>query len=187
MRALRKTFWSTVLYQDRGYKLSTARSLLRSYCFVAWYRLQNRALDARAWALGACNASTWNKAARGYDGGYSHWRCGKRRGHDPEVKVFRDGDYVDGATYGPHRFNNYIWEGPGSRVEYAPLPIHNEDNTDWFNARKVIPFMKVADGRRACDTRRRSRIRARVAEESLERYRRQPRKIPNPFKSDADG
>jgi hypothetical protein len=37
-------------------------------------------------------------------GGYRHWRCGRRRGHD-----------------GKHRFINYTWGGPGERVEYAPV------------------------------------------------------------------
>ena len=39
-------------------------------------------------------------------GGYSHWHCGLKRRHS-----------------GPHRYRNYIWPGPGYRVEYAPIPV----------------------------------------------------------------
>lgn len=39
-------------------------------------------------------------------GGYSHWHCNLKRRHA-----------------GPHRYNNYIWPGPGTRVEYAPVPV----------------------------------------------------------------
>lgn len=38
-------------------------------------------------------------------GGYRHWRCGRRRGHD-----------------GPHRFVNYVWPSDGlGEVEYDPI------------------------------------------------------------------
>lgn len=37
-------------------------------------------------------------------GGYSHWHCQRRRWHK-----------------GAHRYRNYIWPGPGERVEYQPL------------------------------------------------------------------
>lgn len=37
-------------------------------------------------------------------GGYSHWHCQRRKWHK-----------------GEHRYHNYIWPGPGSRVEYAPI------------------------------------------------------------------
>lgn len=39
-------------------------------------------------------------------GGYSHWHCQERKWHK-----------------GDHRYNNYIWPGPGSRVEYAPTEV----------------------------------------------------------------
>lgn len=39
-------------------------------------------------------------------GGYSHWHCGLKRRHS-----------------GPHRYVNYIWPGPGARVEYAPVKV----------------------------------------------------------------
>lgn len=38
-------------------------------------------------------------------GGYDHWHCGLKPRHD-----------------GPHRYRNYIWPGPGTKVEYAPIP-----------------------------------------------------------------
>lgn len=39
-------------------------------------------------------------------GGYSHWHCNLKRRHT-----------------GPHRYRNYIWAGPGTRVEYDPIPV----------------------------------------------------------------
>jgi hypothetical protein len=120
---------------------------------VLWYvpimRLDNRWQDARAVLAGACNVSTWD--GRGYSGGYSHWRCGKARRH------------TDG-----HRFNNYVWDGPGSRPRYDPVPIRNADNTDWFDARTVTPFMRHASGRRAVG--RRSRDRSQAREYAAGRY-----------------
>lgn len=123
------------------------------------HRTSNRWMDLQARLAGACNASTWNEAKGDYDGGYSHWRCGKPRGHDRQVKVFRDGDYVDGATYGPHRFNNYIWPGPGTRVQYAPVPVRGltEYGQDMD---KLVPFRRQTNRRHGIDTLRRSRRRA---------------------------
>lgn len=39
-------------------------------------------------------------------GAYGHWRCTLIRKHT-----------------GSHRYVNYTWAGPGSRVEYDPLPV----------------------------------------------------------------
>ena len=39
-------------------------------------------------------------------GGYTHWHCDQKRRHA-----------------GPHRYRNYIWPGPGTRVEFAPVPV----------------------------------------------------------------
>lgn len=58
-------------------------------------------VDVRAVLSGYCNRSiprVW--------GGYAHWRCALRRGHDL-----------------PHRYRNYTWASPGARVEYDPVPI----------------------------------------------------------------
>jgi hypothetical protein len=88
---------------------------------------------------------------------------------------------------GPHRFNNYIWEGPGHRTEYAPLPIRNDTNTGWFDTRTVIPFRRVTSHRHPIESRRRSRLLARKYEEARVARSRRPRVIPNPFKVDADG
>lgn len=56
-------------------------------------------VDVRARLAGYCNRTIppeW--------GGYSHWRCALKRGHDL-----------------PHRFINYTWAGPGAQVEYDPI------------------------------------------------------------------
>jgi hypothetical protein len=157
MRPERKPgFWRVILTQDRGYRWETFWSMTRGVWYRARHRVGNRLMDARALALGACNVSTWDTAMDEYGGGYNHWRCGKRRGHsDAEAEL------PGGRWNGAHRFNNYIWEGPGHRVEYAPLPIRNDDNTDWFDSRTVIPFRKLADGRHPIESRRRSRLLAR--------------------------
>jgi hypothetical protein len=55
----------------------------------------------------------WDRRVRGYcavqpdedSGGYRHWRCGRSAGHP-----------------GRHRYRNYVWAGPGERVEYDPAP-----------------------------------------------------------------
>jgi len=135
-KTLLSVLWHAERWRDRW-------GLLRS---VLWYvpimRLDNRWQDLRAVLAGACNRSSWN--GHGYSGGYSHWRCGKARGHE------------DG-----HRFHNYVWDGPGSPMRFSPLPIRNDENTGWFDARSVTPFMRLASGRRAVDRRSRSRIVAR--------------------------
>lgn len=57
--------------------------------------------DVAAVLSGYCNrGDSWRW------GGYAHWRCGLRRGHDL-----------------PHRFRNYTWAGPGAQVEYDPVPM----------------------------------------------------------------
>lgn len=170
-------FWRVVFTQERGYRWETFWSMTRGVWYRARYRVGNRLMDARALALGACNASTWDTAIDEYGGGYNHWRCGKARGH---MQVLDD-------RVPAHRFNNYIWEGPGSRVEYAPLPIRNEDNTGWFDSAAVIPFRKLADGRHPIDSCRRSRLLARKYEAARVARSRRPRVIPNPFKVEADG
>lgn len=146
-------WWNSPGFRDDDGSLqwgSVARHF-RSRWHVAIMRLDNRYQDARARLAGACNADLWTGVPPlGYAGGYSHWRCGKARGHADE-----------------HRFNNYTWSGLlGDRTVFDPLPIRNADNTAFFDARVVTPFMKLADGRRAVTTRRRSRLQARWAEEA---------------------
>jgi hypothetical protein len=172
MRERKPGFWRVIFTQERGYRWETFWSMTRGVWYRARYRVGNRLMDARAVALGACNASTWNPAKGDYDGGYNHWRCNKRRGHHLEVPR---GVTLETGDYGPHRFNNYIWEGPGHRTEYAPLPTRNAANTGWFDSSAVIPFQKVASKRHPIDSRRRSRILARKAEENLARYRAEKR------------
>jgi hypothetical protein len=145
----------------------------RSKWFVRRARLDNCWQDLRAVLAGACNASTWDPTIPGYHG-YSHWRCAKKRGHDQEVKVYRDGDYVDGATYGPHRFNNYTWVGPGHKTQFAPLEPRPVNDDDPF-FKRVVPFQKLAGGRRAVSTRRHSRLMYEANQRMMELQRAQRR------------
>lgn len=117
--------------------------ILRSqYWHMPLMRMENRILDGWAVLLGACNQSTWTGVPpTGYAGGYSHWRCGKARGHR-----------------GDHRFQNYTWSGElHEQGKYNPLPITNPDGT-FYDARAVIPFLKVTKKRRAIERRGRCRI-----------------------------
>lgn len=83
--------------------------------FLHWYLIEHKLkaqwLGLRPWAYWkalhavvdnkvpfACQANP-DKA----EGGYSHWHCQLKKRHR-----------------GPHRFVNYTWDGPGSRVQYAP-------------------------------------------------------------------
>lgn len=146
--------WSSFRDDDGSMQWGSVARHFKSRYHVAVMRLDNRWQDLRARLAGACNADLWTgQGLTGYAGGYSHWRCGRERGHQS-----------------PHRFHNYTWTGaPGDRPVYDPLPIRNEANTGWFDTRKVIPFMKLTGGRRAVDTRARSRRRAELQDAFMAR------------------
>lgn len=148
--------WRGFRDDDGSIQWDSVRGHFRSQLWVAWFRLHNRWQDTRAVLAGACNASTWNPQKRDYDGGYNHWRCGKRRGHMANTLVT---GHEDGRS-GPHRFINYTWDGPGTKVKYAPMPIHQPGLARWFDTSAILPFMRLADGRKGVDTRRRARRRA---------------------------
>lgn len=145
----RKSLWralrETESWRDR-------RGIVRGLAWTAWFRTCNRWSDMLARLSGACNRDTWTgEPPSFYAGGYSHWRCGKRRGHT-EPDPVRPGS--------PHRFINYVWDGPGTRVEYAPLPTRNADNTGWYDLGAVLPFRRLTSRRRPVATRRRARLQA---------------------------
>lgn len=58
--------------------------------------------DLRAWIGCWCNDCPARRDHTG--GGYAHWRCERRRGHD-----------------GLHRFVNYVWSADG-KADYVPVP-----------------------------------------------------------------
>jgi hypothetical protein len=107
--------------------------------WIQIHRVQNRLQDLRAWFAGACNASTWDGET--YAGGYSHWRCGRARGH---LK-----------TGQPHRFKNYIWV-PGKQVKHDPIPVASEagHRLQW---REELPYDRESSGRAPTDRRGRAR------------------------------
>lgn len=142
------------------YYRENPRQALRGLGYRVHHRLANRVLDVRAVLAGACNASTWDEDLGDYAGGYSHWRCGKRRGHSD----------ADERMDGAHRFNNYVWGGPGSKVEYAPIPVRGlHEYTE--DADQVAPFKKITGRRHPIDTLRRARVRQLRAEGALAAYR----------------
>ena len=148
------------------YYRENSRQALRGAAWRVRHRLANRALDARARLAGACNASTWVESIGDYAGGYSHWRCGKRRGHLHPITGMDQ----------PHRFNNYIWRS-GDKVEYAPIPVHGLDENvqDWD---QIIPFRKITDRRHPIETMRRVRVRARRMNQLLADRRTERRVAP---------
>jgi len=103
-----------------------------------WHRTYNRGADLVALLVGACNASTWD--GRGYAGGYAHWRCMRGRGHA-----------------GVHRFENYVWPGQDSRVQFDPLPVIGLRESEELRDRE-LPFRSVTSQRFCTDSRRRARL-----------------------------
>lgn len=73
---------------------------------LAWrtiHRAQDRWHDLRAHLAGYCNDRPVKIGIPGESGGYHHWRCSLRRGHD-----------------GKHRYNNSVWDDIG-RGEHQPV------------------------------------------------------------------
>jgi len=137
---------------DGSLQWKAIRRHLKSVWYIQRWRVENRLLDVYAVLRGACNASTWDPERADYSGGYSHWRCGKRRGHATE-----------------HRFMNYVWDGDGSPVRFDPLPLRVDG--EWFDWRTAQPFRKLVEKRHVVDSRRRGRIRARAAAIQMAAYR----------------
>lgn len=118
------------------------RGIIKSQFYhIPLMRLKNRIYDGWAVLVGACNKSTWTGLPpTGYAGGYSHWRCGRARGHR-----------------GNHRFMNYVWSGsPNHKVHFMPLPTRNPDGSH-YDTRMVTPFRKVTSKRHAVERRGRSK------------------------------
>lgn len=127
---------------------------LPGWVWRAYHRSANRVSDALARMSGACNATTWD--GLGYAGGYAHWRCMKARGHE-----------------GQHRFNSYVWEvgPPGlARVSFEPLPVESPAAYRAAATRET-PFHHVTARRYSIESRRRTRQRARAADEATRRHR----------------
>ena len=84
--------------------------------FLRWYLWEHKTkaqwfglrrwvyYKALHWAVNAHSPFACGVVPEKGSGGYSHWHCDQRKLHR-----------------GPHRYRNYIWPGPGSRVEYAPI------------------------------------------------------------------
>lgn len=118
------------------------RGIIKSQFYhIPLMRFKNRIYDGWAVLVGACNKSTWTGLPpTGYAGGYSHWRCGRARGHQ-----------------GSHRFINYVWSGkPDQKVYFDPLPTRNPDGSR-YDTRTMAPFRKVTSKRHAVERRGRSK------------------------------
>lgn len=104
----------------------TLRSIARSWCWVTWHRAKNRWYDLRAILAGYCNDCPYS-GDPGEGGGYAHWRCAHRRGHD-----------------GLHRSNNYVWSDDG-QTDYVPIPHGQDTPTEpWAGKRSMTPTMRQA-------------------------------------------
>jgi hypothetical protein len=119
---------------------------VRSLWWRCWHRSCNRVRDGLARLAGACNRSTWDAGSASWSGGYAHWRCALRRGHE-----------------GVHRFENYVWAGPGSRVVFDPLPVRGLRESAELRG-EVLPFRAVTSRRFMTESLRRGRARRRAAE-----------------------
>jgi hypothetical protein len=78
-------------------------SRLSGHAWTTLYRAQNLWHDMLARLLGYCNDCPW-RPDPGEGAGYSHWRCGWKRGHE-----------------GLHRYRNYAWSDDGN-CDYVPVP-----------------------------------------------------------------
>jgi hypothetical protein len=143
----------------RGYLLEFRHwHAWRSLGYRIWHRSHNRWMDFRARLAGACNDDGWSEERSDY-AGYSHWRCGKARGHSDS------GSVLDGS----HRSNNYIWDD-GQTAEYAPIPvmgIHPHQRT----MDEILPFRRITNYRHGIDTLRRTRLRAAMYERKFAEQR----------------
>lgn len=84
--------------------------------FLWWYLWQHKGkaqwfglrpwtyYKALHWAVNAHSPFACGVVPERGSGGYSHWHCDLKKRH-----------------LGPHRYRNYIWPGPGERVQYAPI------------------------------------------------------------------
>jgi hypothetical protein len=88
----------------------------------AWriiHQLQRIRWDIWATLKGYCNHCP-NDGTPGTGGGYTFWRCGRRRGHQ-----------------GLHRAFNYVWT-PDGATDYLPLPYGHPESASqpraWFRA-----------------------------------------------------
>ncbi|MCX5562745.1 hypothetical protein [Streptomyces sp. NBC_00038] len=107
---------------------------------IACEQASNRTLDTLAVLLGYCNDRSVNSGVPGDGGGYLHWRCALRRGHE-----------------GLHRYRNYVWNEQRD-VEYAPVALADRmPSQPWDRRcigtrrqfRQAIEWHKIQDEKRA--------------------------------------
>ena len=121
---------------------------------IAWrtiHRTQNRWHDLLAVLAGYCNDRPQKTGIPGQGGGYRHWRCALKRGHD-----------------GMHRFGNYVWTDDGT-VTYLPAP-HGSGKEAWQPKRwerNATPTLRQARNWRRWDEEQSAARRARLREEGL--------------------
>ncbi|MGA5489586.1 hypothetical protein ACPCK1_17740 [Streptomyces pseudogriseolus] len=124
--------------------------MIKTRLYIARHRIANCTLDTLAVLLGYCNDRSVNSGAPGDGGGYLHWRCALRRGHN-----------------GLHRYRNYVWNEQRD-VEYAPVPLtESMPSQPWERhsthtrrqAREAIEWRKVQDEKRAAIRAERRRAR----------------------------
>ncbi|MFI6333249.1 hypothetical protein ACIBBG_33980 [Micromonospora chersina] len=88
----------------------TAVEYLRRQPRIWRRRAVNRWYDLRAVLAGYCNNQPY-PAIPGEGGGYAHWRCALKRGHE-----------------GMHRPRNYVWNA-GGHTDNLPIP-HGQPGVD---------------------------------------------------------
>jgi hypothetical protein len=133
----------------------------KSLGYRIWHRTHNRWLDLRANLAGACNDDGWIEAEQDY-AGYSHWRCGKARGHTDGLDAYSGGQRL-------HRHNNYVWED-GQTSKYVPIPVVSLDEHQ-RTMDQILPFRRITTYRHGIDTLRRTRRRAAMYERKFQERR----------------
>lgn len=101
---LGRRYWGEAFYGLKGIEVRLLARYLIHWLLRNWFGVRN---ELNSLGLKhhvnlkrpfACNVTP-----KPGSGGYSHWHCQRSRHH-----------------VGPHRYNNYTWPGPGTRVEYSP-------------------------------------------------------------------
>lgn len=121
--------------------------LSRSTWLIWRQRLSNRLRDALAVIAGYCNHKPYNQIPGESGGGYAHWRCAYKRGHD-----------------GVHRVGNYTWDDTGATT-YDPIPV----GKGWPaqpRTRHMILTRRQQRRRDASDERRRQEFLSRKRDEA---------------------
>lgn len=127
----------------RKYSELPLADLASGKAWQAWYRAANRWWDLRAVLAGFCNHRPFRPGDPAGGGGYVHWRCDLRRGHDM-----------------PHRGGSYVWLASGATT-YLPAPPGQEPPAQPWQRHAVLTRRQARRQGRARQDRAEKRVAAR--------------------------